>query len=527
MSDTVYGIDLGTTYSAIARVNEFGQPEIIKSFDGGLTTPSVVLFEGESDIVVGEHAKRGLITDPENGASLIKRHMGTDHPQEFGGKVFTPESISALILAELVKTANDELNEDSKRVVITVPAYFGVKEKEATKQAGIIAGLEVLTIITEPVAAALFAGIRDGDAETLLVYDLGGGTFDTTIMRSEAGMIDVVAIDGNKTLGGADWDESLAQLVCDKFIAQAGLGDDYPRLDAEFEAELLGQTEEAKKSLTKRESATVRCRYEDKDEQITITRLEFEVATKGLLDQTLDIAERAVATAKVKIPDLTIDKVVLVGGSSKMPMVDAALRDRLGWNPLNSDFDLGVAKGAAIVAKAIADGTWVDPGSAPEAGQGATEAKAYLGGSATLSVSNVLSRGVGVLALNAEDGEHVDFLEHANDSIPTPGKTKRYYTSVDGQTAANIKLYEQVGEIESKEPADNRLLQEKLLPLPALPEGSPIDVTIHITAEGLARVTAFDPNSGQSIEVEANISVLSEADVAKASAEHETFNIRS
>ena len=249
MTDSVYGIDLGTTYSAIARINDLGQAEVLLNFDSKPTTPSVVYFEGDNNAVVGVEAKRVQLSDPDNACSLIKRHMGTVYPQEFRGQEYTPESISALILKELVKTANSELGEEVSKVVITVPAYFGIQEKEATKQAGQIAGLEVVGIVTEPVAAALSLGIRGEQPETILVYDLGGGTFDTTIMRAVVGRVEVIAIDGNKTLGGADWDDVLAQLIADKFVGQARLGDDNPRLDAEFEIELLSQAEDTKQSL--------------------------------------------------------------------------------------------------------------------------------------------------------------------------------------------------------------------------------------------------------------------------------------
>ena len=325
MSENVYGIDLGTTYSAIARIDDLGQAVIIDNFDGNRTTPSVVYFEGDNNAVVGAEAKRVQLSDPDNACSLIKRYMGTVYPQEFRGQEYTPEKISALILKELVKTANSELGEEVSKVVITVPAYFGIQEKEATKQAGLIAGLEVVGIVTEPVAAALSLGIRGEQPETILVYDLGGGTFDTTIMRAEPGRVEVIAVDGNKTLGGADWDEALAQLIADKFVAQAGLGGENPRLNSEFEIELLSQSEDTKKTLSKRENATVRCRYQDKDEQVAVSRAEFEAATRHLVTTTLEISERVVKAAEAKVSGLKVDRVLLVGGSSRMPMIDAAL----------------------------------------------------------------------------------------------------------------------------------------------------------------------------------------------------------
>ncbi|WP_050054082.1 Hsp70 family protein [Pseudarthrobacter siccitolerans] len=527
MSESVFGIDLGTTYSAIARINDLDQAEVLLNYDSNPTTPSVVYFEKENNVVVGAEAKRGELFDPENGCSLIKRHMGTVYPQEFRGQEYTPESISALILKELVNTANSELGEKVSKVVITVPAYFGIQEKEATKQAGQIAGLDVVGIVTEPVAAALSLRIRGENPETVLVYDLGGGTFDTTAMKVEAGRVEVIAIDGNKALGGADWDEALAQLISDKFVAQGGLGEENPRLDAEFEMELLSHAEETKKSLTKRENAPVRCRYKEIDEQFTVTRDEFVVATQHLVAQTIEISQRVVAAAEKKAPGLKVDRVLLVGGSSKMPMIDAALREQLGWNPTSTDFDLAVAKGAAIYGQAAIDEVLFTDGEEDPAADEAGE-KYFLGGSKTLSVTNALSRGVGIkFQREASDQMYVSFLVHANDSIPATPEPIRAGTVVDSQTSVAIALYEQGGELESEALEDNKFLQEKILPIPSLPKGSPIDITLVVTAEGLARVTAYDPTGGQTIDVEAQLSVLTEKEVAQATEQVAAITLRS
>ncbi|MBE2999821.1 Hsp70 family protein [Nocardiopsis sp. HNM0947] len=527
MGDSVYGIDLGTTYSGIARINDLGQAEIVLNYDSNPTTPSVVYFEGENNIVVGEEAKRVQRSAPDHACSLIKRHMGTSYPQEFHGDRYTPESISALILKELVATANNESGQEIGRAVITVPAYFGVKEKEATRQAGQIAGLDVVGIVTEPVAAALSLGIRGENPETVLVYDLGGGTFDTTVLRAEAGRVEVVAVDGNKTLGGADWDSALAQLIVEKFVRAAGLGDEDPLLDEEFEAELLGQVEETKKSLTKREKATVRCRYGDHDEKVEVTRAEFEEATRHLVGQTLEIAQRTVATAEEKVPGLSVDRVLLVGGSAKMPMVETALRDQLGWDPARSDFDLAVAKGAAVYGQAAVDEVLSTDGSEVEVPKGA-EKRYFLGDSRSLSVTNVLSRGLGVQFMDEEkDREYVSFLVHANDAIPAQPAPITAETLVDNQERVAITLCEQGGELESEAPEDNEVLQEKMLPIPPLPKGAPVEITLTVTAEGLARVHAYDPAGDRSIDVEAQVSVLSQDEVAQAVKQVSGLSLRS
>lgn len=524
MTDHVFGIDLGTTYSAIARINSLEQPEVLLNYDSSPTTPSVVYFEGEDNVVVGAEAKRSQLADPDNACSLIKRHMGTVYPQEFGGKTYTPEGISSFILKELVSVANSELGVNVSKVAITVPAYFGIQHKESTRTAGQMAGLDVIGIVTEPVAAALSLGIRDEQPQTVLVYDLGGGTFDTTILKAAAGQIEVIAIDGNKTLGGADWDDALAQLVADKFVEQAGLGDENPRLDAEFEIELLTHTEEAKKSLTQKETATVFCSYQGKREIVSVSRADFEAATRHLVAQTIEISQRVLGAAQKKNPGLEVGRVLLVGGSAKMPMIESALREELGWNPESTSFDLAVAKGAAIYAQAVAD----DPEPVPVPVPPGTEEKLLAGGAKTLSVTNALSRGLGVRFVRGDGTEeYIGFILHANDALPASPPTVEARTIKDGQTSVAIALYEQVGELESENLEDNEPLREHQLPIPSLDKGSLIEVTLTVTAEGAARVTAHDPEGGQSIDVEATVSVLSAEEVAEETERVAGISLRS
>lgn len=518
MSDKVFGIDLGTTYSAVAHISDLGSSEVVPNFEGDQTTPSVVYFESESSVIVGSEAARSALADPDNSCLLIKRQMGTDFKLSFHGTEHTPESISALILRELVTAANDNLGTQVSKVVITVPAYFGIQEKEATKQAGQIAGLEVVGIVTEPVAAALSLGLRGEDGEqTIMVYDLGGGTFDTTIMKVGAGKVEVVAIDGNRLLGGADWDNALVELIVNKFVAQAGLSDD-PTIDDDFMIELRSNAEDAKKSLTKKQSTMVLCKYDGASEKIEITREEFEAATDALVRQTIEVCKHTVETAEAKVPGITLDKVLLVGGSSRMPMIENALRENLGWDPVRTDFDLAVAKGAAIYGQAAIDEVLSTDGEAPAADPGA-EQKFFLGGASGLSVSNVLSRGLGV-EFAAPDGigeSHIGFLVHANDSLPAEPEPMTAGTVMDNQTQVNIKLYEQGGEVESPAVADNTFLIEEHLPIPAgLPRNSPIELTLLVSAEGLARLRAFDPKGGQEVVMEVQTSVMSSEDVQAA-----------
>lgn len=518
VSGEVFGIDLGTTYSAVAVINDLDQAEIIKNQNGEDTTPSVVYFDS-GVVIVGAEAKSSLITDSDNGCALIKRHMGTTYPQDFAGQTYTPESVSGLVLKELVNAANLERATAIHKAVITVPAYFGVKEKEATKQAGEMAGLEVIGILAEPIAAALSLGVRGEKRETLLIFDLGGGTFDTTVMTAEPGKVKVIAVDGNRTLGGADWDAALAQVVIEKFRAQAGISDD-PAEDPDFMAEILQIAESNKKQLTRKQDVTFRCRYEDADEKVTVSRDEFQAATAHLITQTVEITQRVIETAKKEEPGLVIDRLLLVGGSSRMPAVHDAL-NAAGFEPVPTDYDLSVAKGAAIYGQAILSGAvpFVAGDTSPAAGDGdgqpATneEPKYFLGGASTLSIENVLSRGIGVEFVR-DDGaggrvDYVGFLVSANDPLPVVDAKQDCGTASDNQTGILVKLYEQGGEVESEAVADNTLLKDaEISGLPPMPRGSLIELVLNVSSEGLATLSAREPNSGRELKIEAKISVL-------------------
>ncbi len=518
MSGEVFGIDLGTTYSAVAVINDLDQAEIIKNQSGEDTTPSVVFFDS-GVAIVGSEAKSSLIADPDNGCALIKRRMGTAFPQDFAGQTYTPESMSALILKELVSAANSERASAIAKAVITVPAYFGVKEKEATRQAGQMAGLDVIGILAEPIAAALSLGVRGEKRETILIYDLGGGTFDTTVMIAEPGNVEVVAVDGNRKLGGADWDQALARVAIDKFVAQAGLTDD-PSEDPEFNVDIMQDAETKKKQLTFKQAVTFRCRYEGFDEKITVTRDEFEAATAHLTTQTVEITRRVIETAKEKSPGLAIDKLLLVGGSSRMPMIHEALK-AAGFDPIPTDYDLSVAKGAAIYGQAILSGAVpFEAGDTAAAagdgeGQAATneEPKYFLGGAATLNIKNVLSRGIGVefVRSNSSGGfeDYIYFLAHANDPLPVVDTAMEAGTAHDNQTGVRLKLYEQGGEVESDSVGSNNLLKEaEISGMPPMPKGSAIELLLSVSSEGLATLRAREPISGRELNLEATISVL-------------------
>lgn len=531
MTDTVYGIDLGTTYSAIAFINDMEIPEIIQNFDGNQTTPSVVYFESPGNATVGEEAKRSAMMEPDDTCMLIKRHMGTEHPQIFQGETYTPESISAMILRTLVESANEQLGKDVKKVVVTVPAYFGVQEREATQQAGTIAGLDVIGIVTEPVAAALSVGASSDVDETIMIYDLGGGTFDTTVMRLGSGNVEVLAVEGDRELGGADWDETMSAIVCDKFIEATGIDDD-PLADEDFAVDLQLKVEDAKKSLTKRAEATIPLQYDGHRQRVTITREEFEQATSHLVERTIEIAKRSLETAKKNDPAVMIDRVLLVGGSSRMPMISEALRERLNWDPQPTDFDLAVAKGAAIYGQAAANGVLLTGDQdIDEVEKNIGEAQRFLPGQATsLNIQNVLARSVGLCYQRSESEElYIDFFAHANDQIPQTPETVSAGTVVDRQTKVNISIYEQGGDAESEIVDDNRLLKDATLEIPRddLPKGSALEISFNISGEGLITVHVKEPSTGVEVELEAAVSVLDAEQVAAETEKVSAMMLRS
>jgi molecular chaperone DnaK len=533
MTEYVYGIDLGANYSAVARIGRHGDPELISNPEGGATTPSTPCLTKPGAGMVGTEAKQIAVSDPDNSYVPIKRHLGSAFLQNFQGETFTPEGSSALILRELVRRANGVSGCEISKVVIAVPAYFGVKEREATRQAGQIAGLDVIGIVAEPVAVALSAGARDiTGKETVLVYDLGGGRFDVTILKINYGNVEVVAVDGSPRLGGADWDAALVQLCVEKFISKFGLGEGDPRDDEEFMLGLRLDAEETKKALSQRASCSVQSSYGGQVATIDITRVEFEQATRHLVSQTVTIFERLLEIARHKESGIHVDRVLLSGGSSRMPMVRAALRERFGENLQDMDFDLAVAKGAAIYAQAAVNEVLM-PGDEDvllSMGSGLTLGEASTVSSTPLMITNVLVRGLGIElpTIGDKPGSYIHFFAHANDQLPRVTEPFRAVTVRAHQENFSLKLYEQRGQHASVSVADNTLLSVVTLPLPpALPVGAPIDVTIEISSEGLVSIMVTDVTSWSSIELSSIASSLSEREVAAEAAKVAAALVRS
>ncbi|MFT7519420.1 MAG: molecular chaperone DnaK (HSP70) [Kiritimatiellia bacterium] len=344
--DIVLGIDLGTTFSAMAYVNSYGKPEIIPNADGHATTPSVIHFYDEDGVIVGEEAVKMVVMEPENIVRFIKRSMGEqDYNLEFYGRSYTPQEMSALILRKLKEDAEELLGDEIFDAVITVPAYFNSAQRGATAEAGAVAGLNVLSIINEPTAAAIAYGLdRLGEDRTLLVFDLGGGTFDVTVMQIEGRSLMTIASDGNAELGGKDWDDRLVNYVAEAFADQF---EDDPRDEPSPFQELYERCLAAKISLSSKDKAIVPVNFKGNRTVVPITREHFELITEDLVQQCVETSELVLEKAGMTWSD--IDDMLLVGGATRMPMIRTAMEQHAGQPPITDvNPDECVALGAAL-----------------------------------------------------------------------------------------------------------------------------------------------------------------------------------
>ncbi|WP_405095136.1 Hsp70 family protein [Micromonospora sp. NBC_01412] len=545
MSDenlTFFGIDLGTTYSVVSYIDETGRPAVVRNvITNNETTPSVVYFEeGAGEVVVGEAAKHVSRLYPSRVVERVKRSMGREAQWEFDGTTYTPESISALILKQLAQDAEYYTKRPVRQVVITVPAYFGLLERDATRNAGRIAGLDVVEVVPEPVAAALQYDLDGETTRTVLVYDLGGGTFDTTVIRIDADAVEVLCTDGDQQLGGADWDARLVQYLVDEFVGHAGPADD-PTLDEEFMQDLALTAEEVKRQLSTVMSRRVPMRYAGASTSVEVTRETFEDVTRDLLDRTVEYTERTLHTLGDKLgiaePAAAIDEVLLVGGSSKMPAVARRLAEKWGWTPRLHDPDLAVAKGAARFALSRALWAWDGQGAAPTAEEKQQRASALalalgmdeesLTASANRRIVTVLPKSFGVKLQDTSAPEwrsqpekmYVEHLIHANEALPIEGRELDARTIEDGQTAVRIEIYEQAGAAESPDLAANKPVDRGagvIGGLPPLPRHSPVAISMGVSVGGELRLHAVEPGSGQELTIEVQVSVLSEDEVHQA-----------
>ncbi len=468
----VVGIDLGTTNSVIAWMKDDGTVEVIPNAEGSRITPSVVAFGKNGEILVGEPAKRQIILNPERTIKSIKRKMGTDYKVRIDDKEYTPQQISAFILQKLKKDAEAYLGGTIKKAVITCPAYFNDAQRQATKEAGMIAGFDVLRIINEPTAAALAYGLDKKGERKVLVYDLGGGTFDVSILEIGDGVIQVIATSGNNHLGGDDFDQRLIDYMAEEFKKQHGID---LREDRQALQRLRDAAEKAKIELSSKLETEVSLPFIAVTEsgplhlEMRITRALFEQLTKDLVEMTRGPIEQALNDAKLSPQD--IDEIILVGGMTRVPMVQNFIKEIFGKEPNKSvNPDEAVAIGAAIQA-------------------------AILGGTEGAKDKDVVLVDVTPLTLGIEvKGGLFEPIIPRNTTIPVK-KSKIFTTVMDGQTEVEVRVYQG----ERPLAKDNIFLGSfKLVGIPPAPRGVPqIEVTFDIDSDGIVHVSAKDLGTGK------------------------------
>lgn len=541
----VYGIDLGTTYSAISHVGDSGNVEIINNPDGGSITASAVFFE-DGSIVVGEGAKESAYTDPDNFVHLIKREMGTAWRKTFLDKEHSPESISSLILKYMVKGA-EMSGHEVKDVVITCPAYFNEAERMATKAAGELAKLNVLAVVDEPIAAAIsygmgIAGNDQGETQEtrqIIVYDLGGGTFDVTVVEISPKGVKVICSDGDHKLGGADWDAALRDLLLEKLLIENPEAGDL-MADPETRAALITTVEKTKMSLSQKETATSRITCCDGSKsKVSVTREEFNEATQPLLNRTIEFTDAMIAMAREKTGVEKIDEFLLVGGSTYMPqvmeMVNSRYKDTLRVEPKLYEPNHAVSKGAALYGnnKAIRDlyekvlkdlkeknpdiptGELEDEANKKVADEFSL-APETIETAVNTEMITVASKSIGIRVKNKE-GQFVcyNLIEKQNE-VPC-NNTQTF--PVSAANAATLPLIVYSNNIVGKQADLDCCLElgKATMELtPGLPARAPIEVTFALNQEGRLELTARDITNDKKIVVPFQVEgVLSEEERKK------------
>lgn len=488
----VIGIDLGTTNSCVA-VMEGGEAVVIPNAEGNRTTPSVVGFKKDGERIIGETAKRQAITNPDRTVISIKRHMGTNYKAKIGDDEYTPQQVSAMILQKLKADAEAYLGTSVTQAVITVPAYFNDSQRQATKDAGKIAGLEVLRIVNEPTAAALAYGLEKGEDQTILVYDLGGGTFDVSILELGEGLFEVKATSGDNKLGGDDFDQVIIDYLVAEFKKEHGV--DLSKDNAAVQR-LKDAAEKAKKELSSVMSTTISLPFitvvdgVPQHLEVNLTRAKFEEMSANLVERTMEPTRQALKDSGLSPSD--IDKVVLVGGSTRIPAVQEAVKKLVGKEPHKGvNPDEVVALGAAIQAGVL-----------------------------TGDVKDVVLLDVTPLSLGIETagGVFTKMIER-NTTIPT-SKSQIFSTYADNQTSVDIHVLQG----ERSMAADNKTLGRfQLGDIPPAPRGVPqIEVTFDIDANGIVNVSALDKGTGKSQKITiTSSSGLSEEDIDRMMKEAE------
>ncbi len=542
---TIFGIDLGTTFSCIAYVDEYGKAVVIPNSEGDRTTPSVVQFEDDNR-VVGKEAKNSAVLNPRQVVEMVKRHMGeADWRFEYNGTEYTAAEISSYILRKLADDAEQYLGRPVKAVVITCPAYFGIAQRDATAHAGVIAGFDVKEVINEPTAAAIMYGLQNEQDQVVLVYDLGGGTFDITVIEIKGGAITVVATGGDHHLGGRNWDESIVMYLAEQWKAKTGSSDE-PTDSEESLQDLWGKAEQAKWALTARQETKIVVTHAGQRAGITLSRDKFNELTANLLERTIDFTRSTMAEAKVR-GYTTFDQILLVGGSTKMPQVTERLKAEFGIPLKVFDPDEAVAKGAALYGRKLAldekiqikiaqmIGTSADQVDVADVSQRIVEraqeevardnglklasVKKY----SEMSVTNVASHSFGIIAIDDSANQEQEIIANlviVNDALPL-STTKTFHTIEANQDSVELKVMEngvatqRVDDITAGQEIGNATLH---LP-PHLPLHAPIEVTFELQKDGRLHITGREPKSNTSIDIDIQTSRnLSDEELQKAKA---------
>lgn len=513
----IFGIDLGTTYSCISYVDEYGRPVVVPNAENERITPSVVFFD-EDNVIVGDVAKENSKMYPEDVAAFVKRSMGDENFYfEHNGKAYHPEEISSFILRKLVGDAENILGEKIEDVVITCPAYFGINEREATRLSGEIAGLNVRGILNEPTAAALSYGMDSEENKVVLVYDLGGGTFDITMIDISKDSIKVICTGGDHNLGGKDWDDALIAYMANQYKEITGKEEDILE-DKETCQELQLLAEKVKKTLSQREKAPISINYEGERAKIEITREKFDELTYDLLQRTVNLTDEMLEEAKKK-NYTSFDEILLVGGSSRMPQVGKIIKEKYHIEPKIFDPDEAVSKGAALygwklsVNDELINRISMETGQTPEnvkqnidenkieenivekaAKQVADDTGYTLSAvkASNVRVVNVVSKSFGVVTYNNEGKEVIYNLILKNSEVPAEF-TERFGTHDENQENVLIRVVEDELNDRVIDLDYGKEIGQAELTLPEnLPANSPIDITFKLNEEGRLEITGIE-----------------------------------
>ena len=549
----IFGIDLGTTYSSVAYVDEFGKAVIIPNAESERVTPSVVFFD-ENSIVVGDIAKESSKIYPNEVVSFVKRSMGEPNfIFVYNSEEYRAEEISAYILKKLAQDAEQHLGEKVTDVVITCPAYFGINEREATRKAGEIAGFNVRQIINEPTAAAIAYGSLDSsDERVVLVFDLGGGTFDVTMIDIRKDSVEVICTGGDHNLGGKDWDDRIVAHIVDLFQNETGTDEDILD-DPDTWQDLQLSAEKAKKNLSQRPKTPIAVTHGGERVKVVLEREKFIELTEDLLERTIDFTREMLEEAKNKGYD-DFDEIILVGGATRMPQLQSRIEEAFSVKPKIFDPDESIAKGAAIYGwklglndsliqrlsektskpikqideiSEMVENKELSPTDIKEAAQAVADETGYTLPSverSMLTVKNVTSKSFGVVAHNPKDEEIVFNIVLRNTTVPVTQK-KDFYTAVKDQSTVLIRIMESETnrvEIPLEQAVD---IKTAILNLPpGLPADLPIEITFSLNEEGRLHITALETSDARQVEVVVDTaSVIQGEDFEKAKVRSENL----